>query len=365
MTNVIPIGAGRDRRPRGTAQLAAVASEPAREPKPTPAPAASDDGTLIRGGVIASKKPRNLSTGVDLARLVEPWETSLDSNGKAKKTIRSYADSAKAFVRFLEAQEFPTDSQDVEAPHIRRFLIAERERTSPASAATHYRNLRVWWGWIQAEGERTWQSPMATVAKPKVPAKVRNYISDDDTRALLKVCAGGGFEDRRDTAIIRILMDNGARVSGVANIMLKDLDLRGRKIRIVLKGGDEHWAPIGAKAANAVDRYLRVREKHPKGQLSPYLWLGVQGHGTHHFTSSGVRTMLARRTGEAKLGRTITPHEWRGTVTHNLLKANANEIDVQHILGWKSTAMVHHYGSGLAQERARETHARLSPGDRI
>lgn len=364
MTNVIPIGAGRPRRPHGTA-LAAAESEPAREPKPAPAPATSDNDTLIRGGVLAAKKPRNLSTGVDLFRLIEPWETSLDSNGKAKKTIRSYVDSAKAFVRFLEVHGFPCDSQDVEAAHVRRFLIAERERTSPASAATHYRNLRVWWGWIQAEGERTWQSPMATVAKPKVPAKVRNYLSEEDQRALLKVCAGGGFEDRRDTAIMRVLMDNGARVSGIANIRLRDLDLRGRKIRIVLKGGDEHWAPIGAKAANALDRYLRVREKHPKGPLSPWLWLGVQGHDTSHFTHSGVRTMLARRAEEAKLGRTVTPHEWRGTVTHELLKAGASDGDVQHILGWKSTAMVHHYGSGLAKERARETHARLSPGDRI
>ena len=36
-----------------------------------------------------------------------------------------------------------------------------------------------------------------------------------------------------------------------------------RIIRVVLKGGDEHYMPIGRKPAAALDRYLRARARHP------------------------------------------------------------------------------------------------------
>ncbi len=35
------------------------------------------------------------------------------------------------------------------------------------------------------------------------------------------------------------------------------------------------------------------------------------------------------------------------------------------IAGWKTRAMIEQYAGELAAERAREAHARLSPGDRF
>ena len=41
---------------------------------------------------------------------------------------------------------------------------------------------------------------------------------------LLKVCAGRGFDQRRDTALILFLLDIGARLSEAANLEVSDLD---------------------------------------------------------------------------------------------------------------------------------------------
>src|SRR5690606_15108335 len=117
----------------------------------------------------------------------------------------------------------------------------------------------------------------------------------EEIRAILKTCSGADFESRRDTAIIRILADNGARVGGMASMRVADVDLRGRRIRIRLKGGDEHWIPLGAKAAQALDRYLRARSAHPRARTSPWLWLGVKGRNTDRMTESGLYRMVRRR----------------------------------------------------------------------
>ncbi|WP_084518041.1 tyrosine-type recombinase/integrase [Microtetraspora niveoalba] len=311
----------------------------------------------------ASKRKPLVPRGAPLYALIDSWQMSLEAAAKSPKTIRSYIDTAKMFRTWLDLNGCPTDAEGVEAAHVRRFLAAERERTSAASAAVHYRNLRVWFNWLIEEGERTWESPVKKGDAPKVPKKVRTYLTDLQLAALLAACKGNGFEDRRDTAIIRIFMDNGVRVSGLADMRTADLDLPGKRIRIRLKGGDELWLPIGAKARSAIDRYLRIRAAHPKAD-SPWLWLGIQGRGTHHLTHWGVRAMLGRRGQEAGLEE-VHPHRFRGTAAHNLLAAGASDGDVQHILGWKTRDMVQHYTEDLAAERARETHARLSPGDRI
>lgn len=305
-----------------------------------------------------------MPAGAPLETLIDSWALALDAANKSPKTIRSYTDTAKMLTRFLQAQNMPADAERVQAEHIRAFLKHERERTSEASASTHYRNLRVFWNWVISEEDRTSPSPVKKEDQPQVARKARKYLTVDELTALLEACRGGDFGSRRDTAIFRILIDNGARVRGLADICLADLDLKGKRIRIRLKGGDELWVPIGSKTASAIDRYLRMRAGHPKAGESPWLWLGVQGRATRHLTHWGVRQMLARR-GEQAGVEHVHPHRFRGTAAHELLKAGAGEGDVQRILGWKSREMVELYTQELAEERARETHARLAPGDRI
>lgn len=311
--------------------------------------------------------------GAQLPVCLDSWQLALESANKAVKTIRSYTDVARMFIAYLNEHQLPCDAEGVQAEHVRAFLVRERHRTSEASADVCFRNLRVWFNWMCSDdiGERTTPSPVLKGDRPNVTRKAKKYLSEDDQRRLLRTAASNSFEDRRDAALMRILGDSGPRASGLMNVRYtprdpdaSDVDLRGRRLRIRLKGGDEHWLPIGAKAAQALDRYLRARSAHKHALTSPWLWLGITGRGVSHFTSEGLRDMLKRR-GELAGIPGVIPHRYRGTAAHELLKAGAGKEVVQRVLGWKTAEMVDLYTDDLADERAREVHARLSPGDRI
>jgi site-specific recombinase XerD len=312
----------------------------------------------------------NAAAGVGIAALATSWQLALEAAGKSPKTVRSYLDSVKALQGFLAVQHMPTDVEEVDAEHIRAFILSEEQRTSAASAAVNFRNLRVYFGWLAREGERTNANPMDRVEGPKVNKKAKQSFDDPELTALLRTCQGASFTDRRDTAIMRIFIDTGMRVSGLANLRYDpddenrtDVFLSQRKLRLRLQGGDETWVPIGKKTVAAIDRYIRVRARHSYVS-SPWLWLGVQGHNLAHMTDSGVRVMLSRRGEQAEI-QNVHPHRFRRSFAAKWLAAGGSADDLMHITGWKTYDMVREYTEARGIARAHDAHARLSPGDRI
>jgi site-specific recombinase XerD len=193
------------------------------------------------------------------------------------------------------------------------------------SAHQHYRNLRVFSSGSPGSRSGSGPTPCCTSTRPRSPGKLRHCSATRTWRSCSGHARGTTFEDGRDAAIARLLINCGERVSGVANIYLEDVSLRHRTILIVLKAGDEHVIPFGRKTAAALDRYLRSRARH-QGAESPWLWLGVTGRDTGHFGSGGIQDMLERRARAAGLGK-VTPQMFRRTFAHAWLAAGRSEMD--------------------------------------
>jgi len=75
----------------------------------------------------------------------------------------------------------------------------------------------------KTEGE-TVGNLMQSMRAPHVPLQPVAVLSDEQLGTLMAMTRANGFEERRDAAILRLLIDTGMRKSELAGLRLTDVD---------------------------------------------------------------------------------------------------------------------------------------------
>lgn len=305
----------------------------------------------------------NTSVALDGTALIaelDSFRRHLRAANKAPLTITTYARAVHGLSKFLTEQGMPTTSAGIRREHVEAYLVDIQDRGHrPATVAQRFRSLQQFFRWLLEEGE-IGTSPMQSMRAPAVPEEPPAVLREDELQRLLKATEGQDFEARRDTAILRLLIETGMRRAEAGGLRVSDIDFEDTVAVVMGKGRRARSCPFGPKTARALDRYLRVRSRRPDA-ASAWLWLGRKGR----LGDSGIAQMLRRRATEAKLDRRLYPHLFRHTFAHQLLSQGWQEGDVMRLAGWKSRQMLSRYGASAADERARTAFRERDPFGRL
>jgi integrase len=307
------------------------------------------------------------------------FRRSLARKGRSEHTAEIYRKSFESFWGWADGADLSPDPGEITHREVNGWVDWMLEQpatrggrvqyeTDPETGERHpkpitantirirWQNLRPFFTWWAAEMEES--NPFDRADPPRAEETPVPVVSFEDIRLLLYTCDGKDFEARRDTALIRLLIDTGARVGEIVAMTVDSWDRRTDLVTLTGKTGTR-TVPVSPSTGEALARYLRVRGRHYAVRSSA-LWLGLRGK----LTAGGVAQMLYRRCDAAEIPR-LHPHMLRHTWAHEMKRAGAGESDLMALGGWSTPTMVHRYGKSAAISRAHEAGRRIAIGDRL
>lgn len=290
-------------------------------------------------------------------------------------TLRAYGRDLELFFDFL-ARDFLAKKAnrvkpgDVDALAVRSFLASlSRRDVGPRSQARTLSAVRSLFRFACREGvvER---NPATAIRTPKQPRTLPRHLRPGEIETLLEVVSGDEPLERRDRAILETLYASGLRVGELVSLDWDAIDLKGRVLRVLGKGGRERMVPFGRHAADALRAWsegseqLRSTHSTPTETSRDPVFLNYRGD---RLSARSVRRVIDKRVSEAAIAGGIHPHTLRHTFATHLLEGGADLRSIQELLGHSSLSTTQNY-THLEVERMqaiyRDAHPRARNTER-
>jgi integrase/recombinase XerD len=279
------------------------------------------------------------------------------ARGLAANTRAAYGADLAAFFRFLGRQGL-VSAHGAERHHIVEFLDAERQRgVTAATLARRLVTLKVFFGWLQAEGVLD-RNAAEALSAPKTWRILPDTLTPAAVEQLLAAATGEGRFACRDRALLELLYACGLRVSEAADLRIEDLHLDEGFIRCTGKGDRQRVVPLGSAAAAAIRRYLAEARPALAGDRNDeHLFLSRFGRRLS-------RQMIWRLVGHygraAMIRGPVHPHVLRHCFASHLLANGAQLRAIQEMLGHADIATTQIY-THVDSGRLLGVHRRYHP----
>jgi len=292
----------------------------------------------------------------ELTDLLDSWMIQLRAKGTSAGTRVSYREGVKQWLAWCATEAIEPDLKPHQLAAFTNALLDAGK--APTTARPHQLAVRLFSAWLASESEIEHDQLLG--AKPlKLDQPVVEALTTDQLAALITACQGKSLVNRRDEAVIRLMTETGARAGEVVAMLVTDADL-AHGLAAIRRGkrGNGRVVPFGIATAAAIDRYKRLRRRHPHAE-SPRLWLGGHAQG---FTYSALYKALRTRAARAGI-EPFYPHQLRDTWASRWMEAGGSKGGAMAVGGWNRRKRLDGYTTSTSQRRAAEEARRLALGD--
>jgi integrase/recombinase XerD len=267
---------------------------------------------------------------------------------------------------------------------VRGFMKEQRgNHVDARSIARKLSCLRGFYRWLLLD-KRIAHDPTVTIETPASWKVLPKSLAEGEVSEMLERSAAAArhpvTEARspeaaalalRDHAILELLYAGGLRVGEIVALGAEDLHLDQARAQVRGKGDKERIVPLGRKAVEALDEYLkRGRPALARGRMQRSLFLSVRGRAlTRQWVWEMVR---AASRGADGSGRKASPHMLRHSCATHMVEHGADLRSVQRLLGHADIATTQVY-THVAMEHLKRVHRehhprgkrRQAPGPRV
>jgi integrase/recombinase XerC len=234
-------------------------------------------------------------------------------------TIIAYREDLELFEDFLNL--FNLKVEDVEKEDVRMFVsYLSRKNFEKNTIARKISALKSFFSFLKNR-KFIEKNPAALVSSPKRGRVLPSFMTEEEVERLFEsLPSPKDFKSARDVAIMELFYATGLRVSELANLKMRDIDIQNQVVRVFGKGGKERIVPFGIPAKEALLRYFKFRREHlieKKNLTEEFVFLNVRDG--KHITDRGIKFIVTNMLKKISSMKKLSVHSLRHTFATHLL----------------------------------------------
>lgn len=279
-------------------------------------------------------------------------------------TVRAYESDLSQFIGHVAAEmdvkRRELSPQALDRASIRSFLAQVHALgQTRATAARKLAAVRTFLRYLRREGIIS-SDPGGLLATPKREVRMPVHLSEPEMTRMLDAPDQGEPLGRRDQAILELFYASGLRLSELAGLDLEDVNLSGRMVRVLGKGGKQRLVPFNGTTESALRRWLHDREQMVRHGVSDARVPGSRARDQRqsaarrsrepvfvNFRGGRLTTRsidrIVRKYGVVTDREGISPHAMRHTFATHLLQRGADLRAIQEMLGHSRLSTTQRY----------------------
>jgi site-specific recombinase XerD len=212
----------------------------------------------------------------DVPVFVRDFLSYMDTiKGKSINTVKEYYYDLRLFIRFIKKTKqnlTETPIEDIEIISVdihfikditlsdlycyMAYLSQERENT-PSARARKVASIKSFYKYLHKKARLIEVDPAVELETPKLQKRLPVHLDINESKNLLHSVAGK--YEIRDYAILILFLNCGLRLSELVHINISQI--KNEKLKVLGKGGKERTIYLNQACINALENYLKVRQK--------------------------------------------------------------------------------------------------------
>lgn len=277
-------------------------------------------------------------------------------DGLSKNTLDSYRSDLTAFANWCASKQH-IDMLAVANADIQQYLAVRFPLSKARSISRLVASLRRFYRYALRE-QLIKIDPTLHLESPKLPRSLPKSLNEQEVEELLKAPDVTQSLGLRDRAMLELLYASGLRVSELVGVTVAEVSTQDGVVRVTGKGSKTRLVPMGAEAADWIDRYMRfARPELLQKRLCDALFVTNRAEG---MTRQAFWHNIKRYALLAGIAKHISPHVLRHAFATHLLNHGADLRVVQMLLGHSDISTTQIY-THVARERLKSLHSMHHP----